>query len=88
MLLGLVTTGTGLHGPAEESAFAALGQIPAHTTARLERLALESLLPALQTGDFDHLASNCLSTVCCREVVLRRFKVDLTLGSFRGVNKV
>ena len=59
----------GLHGTAEQAAFTSMAQIPAATTARLERLALDSLLPALEAGDFrafseDLLAYGALSGNC------------------------
>lgn len=65
--------GTGLHGMAEEQAFAGLTQVADPTTARLEELALRVLLPALNTKDlptfseglfeYGRLAGSCFSSL-------------------------
>ena len=73
VLLIVPSEDAGLHGSAEIDAFAQLPSVPVEVTEKLQRLAEENILPAVEQADFEkfseslyqygHLAGSCFASV-------------------------
>lgn len=57
VVLAMLHGGGGLAGEAERRAFASLPPVPAEVSRRLQRLALDEMVPACQASDFDRFAA-------------------------------